>query len=265
MRASASATAFDFQLFDRAQLYSADTRFVLSGIVNRMDRAYVAPASCGEIRLIYRLTRTNAAAIGEAARLAAAADDAERGVEGEGRARSTRRRRSPAPRSRGAGSRPAIWQLTGAELAAKADGAGRSARSDPARTISTASRPICRSRMRRNRRSRDFRTDYLLKVFDYDAQAQPLRKRRWKTRSIANASWRTIVWGASSRRGCSIPAHFAELDRGTILIPEKFLANGAIAPTPVGFRAVGPAAGLRSGAGRGAPIPSSAKRCRGGA
>ena len=29
--------------------------------------------------------------------------------------------------------------------------------------------------------------------------------------------------------------HLAELDRGTVLIPEKFLANGAIAPTPVGF------------------------------
>jgi hypothetical protein len=30
--------AFDFQLFDRALLTSADTRFVLAGIVNRMDR-----------------------------------------------------------------------------------------------------------------------------------------------------------------------------------------------------------------------------------
>ena len=34
-------SAFDFQLFDRALLYSADTRFVLAGIVNRMDRAYL--------------------------------------------------------------------------------------------------------------------------------------------------------------------------------------------------------------------------------
>src|SRR5262245_45639771 len=38
---------FDVQLFDRGQLYSPHTRFVLSGIVNRMDRAYVAPESCG--------------------------------------------------------------------------------------------------------------------------------------------------------------------------------------------------------------------------
>ena len=58
---------FDFQLFDRALLYSADTRFVLAGIVNRMDRTYVAEASCGEIRLIYRLTRINKAAGDDAA------------------------------------------------------------------------------------------------------------------------------------------------------------------------------------------------------
>src|SRR3954454_656112 len=48
-------TAFDFQLFDRVVLYSRESRFVLVGIVNRMDRAYVAPDSCGEVRLIYRL------------------------------------------------------------------------------------------------------------------------------------------------------------------------------------------------------------------
>ena len=50
---------FDFQLFDRALLYSQETRFALAGIVNRMDRTYAAEASCGEIRLIYRLTRTS--------------------------------------------------------------------------------------------------------------------------------------------------------------------------------------------------------------
>src|SRR5665213_3269208 len=49
----------DFQLFDRAPLYSDGSRFVLSGIVNRMDRGYVAPNTCGEIRLIYRLIPTN--------------------------------------------------------------------------------------------------------------------------------------------------------------------------------------------------------------
>src|SRR6185437_10383998 len=60
-------TDFAFQLFDRSQLTSPDTRFVLSGIVNRMDRGYVPGLDCGEIRLIYRLTPTNVATtIGEA-------------------------------------------------------------------------------------------------------------------------------------------------------------------------------------------------------
>ena len=34
--------SFDFQLFDRGLLYSAETRFALAGIVNRMDRTYAA-------------------------------------------------------------------------------------------------------------------------------------------------------------------------------------------------------------------------------
>ena len=73
---------FDFQLFDRALLYSAETRFVLAGIVNRMDRTYVAEAGCGEIRLIYRLTRIEQG--GRRRRFAAAAaDDAEPRAESE--------------------------------------------------------------------------------------------------------------------------------------------------------------------------------------
>jgi hypothetical protein len=56
---------FAFQLFDRTQLYSPDTRFVLAGIVNRMDRAYVSPESCGEIRLIYRLIRNDEGSVSQ--------------------------------------------------------------------------------------------------------------------------------------------------------------------------------------------------------
>ena len=76
--------SFDFQLFDRKQLDAGDTRFVLAGIVNRMDRAYVDEASCGEIRLIYRLTRTKPAS-GDNDSAAAVADDAQSRAEGEGR------------------------------------------------------------------------------------------------------------------------------------------------------------------------------------
>ena len=78
-------TAFDFQLFDRALLYSDDTRFVLAGIVNRMDRAYLSR------RQLRRNQADLSADADERARdrrrrgLAAAADDAERRAEGQGR------------------------------------------------------------------------------------------------------------------------------------------------------------------------------------
>src|SRR5712691_9352822 len=57
--------SFDWQMFDREWLYSARSRFVLAGIVNRMDRAYVSPETCGEVRLIYRLTRTDMPGTGD--------------------------------------------------------------------------------------------------------------------------------------------------------------------------------------------------------
>jgi hypothetical protein len=38
---------------------------------------------------------------------------------------------------------------------------------------------------------REFRTDYLLKVFRFDPVARAFEKRRWKTRSIASGCWLT--------------------------------------------------------------------------
>jgi hypothetical protein len=82
---------------------------------------------------------------------------------------------------------------------------------------------------------RDFRTDYLLKLFRYNAQTRqfeegPLENQIDRARILADASL-----ARDFKEWLLEPAHFAELDRGTILIPEKFLAKAAIAPTPVGF------------------------------
>lgn len=43
------------RLFDTSYLSNAKARFVLVGVINRMDRAYKSPETCGETRLIYRL------------------------------------------------------------------------------------------------------------------------------------------------------------------------------------------------------------------
>lgn len=46
---------FDERLFDLNYLTHGRARFVLVGVVNRMDLAYKNPAYCGEVRFIYRL------------------------------------------------------------------------------------------------------------------------------------------------------------------------------------------------------------------
>ena len=79
---------------------------------------------------------------------------------------------------------------------------------------------------------RDFRTDYLLKVFRYDAQARefqeaPMENQIDRDRILADDGLRREF-----KAWLLDPKHLAEFDRGTVLIPEKFLANGAIARDP---------------------------------
>jgi hypothetical protein len=207
-------TGFDFQLFDRTQLYSAETRFVLAGIVNRMDRTYVAEASCGEIRLIYRLTRINKAA----------GDDA---------------------------SPPRLPMTLNLVVKAKGEGAAIACSEIAARWLAPPAKdgPLDLinheniDRIETNLQIahapksavRDFRTDYLLKVFRYDRGARafaesPMENQIDRARLLADESLKREF-----RAWLLDPANLAAFDRGTALIPEKFLANGAIAPTPVGF------------------------------
>jgi hypothetical protein len=238
---------FDFQLFDRALLYSSDTRFVLSGIINRMDRAYVSPETCGEIRLLYRLTRTDVPATGEGAAparlpmtlnvvLKAKGDHA---VEGPPISCAEIARR---------------WLTAGDVQPSGADLAARLTSHDGPLDLAL---PENIDRIETNLQIahapksavRDFRTDYLMKVFNYDAQSQafeqaPLENQIDRDRILADARL-----GSEFKTWLLDPAHFSELDRGAILVPEKYLATGAVASTPVGFAAsnLQPAFGLVQG------------------
>jgi len=98
---------------------------------------------------------------------------------------------------------------------------------------------------------RDFRTDYLMKVFNYNAKAQmfeqaPLENQIDRDRILADEDLKRDF-----KTWLLDPTHFGELDRGTILIPDKFLATVAVAPTPVGFTSsdLQPAFGLVQGDG----------------
>ncbi len=228
-------TPYDVQLFDRSLLYSDDSRFVLSGIINRMDRAYVSPESCGEIRLIYRLTRTSLPEPGQGAAsprlpmtlnvvLKAKADQA---VDGNG---ATLGCAEIARRWLKAGESEAI----GAELAEKLiakDGPLGPIQPENIDRIETNLQIAHAPKTPRH----DFRTDYLLKVFRYDAPAQRfdealLENQIDRERILADPELKREF-----RAWLLDPGNFGEFDRGTVLIPDKFLASRAITATPVGF------------------------------
>jgi hypothetical protein len=227
-------TSFDFQVFDRAVLYSKESRFVLAGIVNRMDRAYVLPDSCGEVRLIYRLTRIKPMEAGESTSprlpmtlnivLKAKGDHA---VDGSGAALTCP---ELARRWLAAGES----SLSGVELATRLisnDGPLDSIKPDNIDRIETNLQIAHAPKSA----ARDFRTDYLLKLFHYNAQSRkfeeaPLENQIDRDKIFADAGLKREF-----RAWLLDPKNLAELDRGTILVPEKFLATGAIAATPVGF------------------------------
>ena len=236
--------SFDFQLFDRALLDSTDARFVLSGIVNRMDRAYVLDQSCGEIRLIYRMTRVAAPAVGE--------------LDASPRLPMTlnvvMKAKSPSEAGISCAELARRWldtaklTETGAELANKLtakDGALASLGPENIDRIETNLQIAHAPKSA----SRDFRTDYLMKVFDYDAASSsfvesPLENQIDRARLLSDQDF-----ARDFKSWLLDPVHFSELDRGTVVIPDRFLLKGAIAVTPVGFAATDmqPAFGLVAG------------------
>jgi hypothetical protein len=235
--------AFDFQLFDRTLLYSPATRFVLAGIVNRMDRAYVSEAACGEIRPVYRLVRMNMPESGDNI--------------GSPRLPMTL---NLVLKAKSAGSAitcseiASHWLAAGA-LSPTAASTELQAKDNPLNLIGHENIDRIETNLQiahaPKSAVRDFRTDYLLKVFRYDRQARvfaeaPMENQIDRTRILADDSLKREF-----REWLLDPINFAAFDRGTVLIPEKFLAKVAIAPTPVGFDPsdLEPAFGLVQGEG----------------
>ncbi|WP_092190108.1 hypothetical protein [Bradyrhizobium sp. cf659] len=235
---------FDVQLFDRAALKSPNTRFVLAGIVNRMDRAYVAEDSCGEIRLIYRLTRFDAGPDGArtATRLPMtfnlvmkARDARQLGSNGKPVTCAEVARRwldnGDWQGLIGGGFHPYDAMLDRIETNIQVSIAPKSA-------------------------LHDFRSDYLLKVFKYDSatktfEESTLENQIDRDRILADNDLRRDF-----KEWLLAPDHLREFDRGTVLIPEKFLAKAAVVPTPAGLdaSALQPEFGMMQGEGNSDPV-----------
>jgi hypothetical protein len=103
---------------------------------------------------------------------------------------------------------------------------------------------------------RDFRTDYLLKVFNTNPQARRYEPAPMENQIDRERLLTDQVLGREFKAWLLDPKHLGELDRGTVLIPDKFLEPGGGAPTPVGFARSGlqPAFGLVEGDGANAPL-----------
>jgi hypothetical protein len=221
--------SFDFQLFDRTLLDSGDMRFVLAGIVNRMDRAYVSKANCGEIRLIYRLTQIASPADGKAEvhRFPMSLNLVFKARGDEARTGSNLSCADIARRWLEIGNS----RLTGKEPADRQDRLLEFVR------LENLDRAEINLQIVHAPKSptHDFRTDYLMKVFDYDAKSgyfveASLENQIDRARLLSDENL-----ARDFKAWLLDPAHFAELDKGTILIPARFLVKGAIASTPAGF------------------------------
>lgn len=218
------------QLFDRDWLDSSHTRFALAGIVNRMDRGFVSPATCGEIRLIYRLVRSDAKEA-EPRRLPMTLNVV---MKAKGDAPADRDNKIACAEIARRWLAPADETLSGAALATRLTSAqgplGLLKPADVDRIeINLQIGHVAKSA------EQDFRTDYLLKVFRFAPAERgfveaPMENQIDRERLMAD-----VPLGLELRQWLLAPEQLRALDRGTILIPEKYLATAALAPTPVGF------------------------------
>lgn len=218
------------RLFDLDLLYSGRTRFALVGIANRMDRAFVSPATCGEIRLIYRLVRV-APRADEAVRLpmtmnvVLAATNSADAVTSRDAACADIARRWLGMRND---------TQTGVALARRlTEPGGPLALLHPSQLIRVELNLQVGHQPKSETRA--FRTDYLMKVFRYDRTARrfdeaPLENQIDRDRLVADAHLK-----AELAEWLLQPEHLRAFDRGTLLVPEKFLARSVITSTPAGF------------------------------
>ncbi|MHC4049803.1 hypothetical protein [Bradyrhizobium sp. 25ACV] len=208
---------FDVQLFDRAVLKSRDTRFVLAGIVNRMDRAYASEESCGEIRLIYRLARFDgktATRLPMTLNLVMKARDA---------------------RQTDANGKP----ITCAELARRWLDNGNWQELIGSRDDAMLDRIETNIQLSVAAKSalHDFRSDYLLKVFKYNSATKAFEESTLENQIDRDRIMADDALRRDFKDWLLAPEHLREFDRGTVLIPEQFLARSAVMPTPAGLDA----------------------------
>ena len=221
---NANSTA---QVFDRSLLYSRATRFALAGIVDRMDRAYVTPETCGEVRLIYRLMRIDRAQAGVSVRLPMTLNLV---LRAKNAADTTITCAELARRWLAAADMPQAAAVLMDRLTAD-NGVLASVTPDHIDRIEInlqiAYTP--KSAMQ------DFRTDYLQQVFRFNDKKSVFEQAPLENQIDRGRLLSDNVLAQQFKSWLLKPNNVVDLDRGSILIPERFLAFESVAATPVGF------------------------------
>jgi hypothetical protein len=235
--------AHDVQLFDQAMLTSPDARFVLAGIVNRMDRAFVAPDTCGEIRLIYRLTRLDGGSTPP--RLPMTLN-------------LVLHAKEPKDKSVTCADLARRWLEAASFAGTGAALADRLLASDgPLATVAAANVDRIETNLQiahaPKSETQEFRTDYLQNVFCFDAATKQFREASMENQIDRDRLLADAALGREFRDWLLAPDNLRAFDRGTVLIPEKFLATSSLSSTPAGFApsALQPEFGLMAANGRG--------------
>lgn len=211
-------------LFDRDALNAPGTRFSLTGIVNRMDRAYVSPAGCGEIRLIYRPIANSDSTNKEAppSRLPMTLN-------------LVMKARSASASDATCAELARRWLALADQPPAAENAAMLTARGGALEWVTREAIDRIEIDVQIARASADVndfegRADYLMKVFRYDGnnfEESPLENQIDTARIQADARL-----AADFRQWLLDPVRIADLDRGTIVLPDRFLASSAINVTP---------------------------------
>lgn len=213
-------------LFDRDALNAPGTRFDLAGIVNRMDRAYVSPDQCGEIRLIYRPIANY-----------------------DSTSKDTPPSRLPMTFNLVMKAKPADADITCAELAKRWLALGDSTLAGAERAalltakggalewitsdaIDRIELNIQAAREAANADDFDGRADYLMKVFRLDPQRKRFEESPLENQLDVERLGADAKLAADFRQWLLEPANFANLDRGAIVLPDRFLATSAVNETP---------------------------------
>lgn len=213
------------KLFDRDALNAPRTWFDLVGVVNRMDRAYVSPDDCGEIRLIYRPIANH-----------------------DSTSKDDPPLRLPMTFNLVMKAKPAGAGLTCAEIAKRwlvlgdtppAAGYAAALTANGGALEWLAPEAIDRIELniqvaRESADARDLegRADYLMKVFRLNPQRTRFEESPLENQIDIERLQTDAKLAADFRQWLLEPSNFANLDRGAIVLPDRFLAMSAINETP---------------------------------